>query len=83
MQLITGRVETLLFLWYNIYNYHFNMEKAKLKEIISDLERVLESLKSEVYADATSYMDSTKYEEIKKSIEDYDEVFEDDDGYPD
>jgi len=28
-------------------------------------------------------MDSTKYEEIKKSIEDYDEVFEDDDGYPD
>ena len=45
------------------------MEKAKLKEIISDLERVLESLKSEVYADATSYMDSTKYEEIKKSIE--------------
>ena len=59
------------------------MEKAKLKEIISDLEKVLESLKSEVYADATSYLDSTKYEEIKKSIEDYDEVFEDDDGYPD
>ena len=59
------------------------MEKAKLKEIISDLERVLESLKSEVYADATSYMDSTKYEKTKGKIEDYDEVFEDDDGYPD
>ncbi len=59
------------------------MEKAKLKEIISDLEKVLESLKSEVYADAKSYLDSTKYDEIKKSIEDYDEVFEDDDGYPD
>jgi len=58
------------------------MEKAKLKAIIHDLENVLESLKSEVYADAKSYLDSTKYEEIKKGIQDYDEVF-DDDGYPD
>jgi len=59
------------------------MEKAKLKEIISNLEKVLDSLKSEVYADAKSYLDSAKYEDIKKSIQDYDEVFEDDDGYPD
>jgi len=59
------------------------MEKAKLKEIISDLEKVLESLKSEVYADATSYLDSTKYKKTRGKIEDYDEVFEDDDGYPD
>ena len=59
------------------------MEKAKLKAIIHDLENVLESLKSEVYADAKSYLDSTKYEEIKKGIQDDDEVFDDDDGYPD
>ena len=59
------------------------MEKAKLKAIIHDLENVLESLKSEVYADATSYLDHSNYEEIKKGIEDYDEVFDDDDGYPD
>ena len=59
------------------------MEKSKLKAIIHDLENVLESLKSEVYADAKSYLDATKYEEIKKGIQDYDEVFEDDDGYPD
>ena len=49
------------------------MEKAKLKAIIHDLENVLESLKSEVYADAKSYLDTTKYEEIKKGIEDYDQ----------
>ena len=55
------------------------MEKTKLKAIIHDLENVLESLKSEVYADATSYL---KYEETKGGIQDYDEVF-DDDGYPD
>ena len=42
------------------------MEKTKLKAIIHDLENVLESLKSEVYADATSYLDPSKYEEIKK-----------------
>ena len=58
------------------------MEKAKLKAIIHDLENVLESLKSEVYADATSYLDHSNYEEIKRGIQDYDEVF-DDDGYPD
>ena len=42
------------------------MEKAKLKAIIHDLENVLESLKSEVYADATSYLDHSNYEEIKR-----------------
>ena len=56
------------------------MEKAKLKAIIHDLENVLESLKSEVYADAKSYLESTKYGETKRGIQDYDEVFEDDDG---
>ena len=56
------------------------MEKAKLKAIIHDLENVLESLKSEVYADATSYLDPAKDAEIKRGIQDADEVFEDDDG---
>ena len=56
------------------------MEKTKLKAIIHDLENVLESLKSEVYADATSYLDHSNYEEIKRGIQDYDEVFEDYDG---
>ena len=46
------------------------MEKTKLKAIIHDLENVLESLKSEVYADATSYLDSFKYEETKGGIQD-------------
>ena len=46
------------------------MEKAKLKAIIHDLENVLESLKSEVYADATSYLNPSNYEEIKRGIQD-------------
>ena len=55
------------------------MDKEKLKLIVRNLESLVECLKSEVYSDVTSY----KYEEIAPSITDYDEIFEDDDGYPD
>ena len=55
------------------------MDKEKLKLIVRNLESLVECLKSEVYSDVTSY----KYEEIAPDITDYDEIFEDDDGYPD
>jgi hypothetical protein len=42
---------------------------------------LVDSLKSEVYSDTNSY--KTKYEEVVPYISDYDEIFEDDDGYPD
>lgn len=55
------------------------MQKDKLKLLISNLELLLDELKSEVYSDVDNY----KYEEVVPHITDYDEVFDDDDGYPD
>jgi hypothetical protein len=55
------------------------MKKEKLKLLISNLELLLDELKSEIYSDADTY----KYEEIAPYIADYDEVFSDDDGYSD
>ena len=55
------------------------MDKEKLKLIVRNLESLVECLKSEVYSNVSSY----KYEEIATHITDYDEIFEDDDGYPD
>jgi len=57
------------------------MDKEKLKLIIRNLESLVECLKSEVYSDVDSY--KPNYEEIAPHIADYDEIFEDDDGYPD
>ena len=56
------------------------MNKAKLKVLVQALKEIVDELESEVYADATSYLDHSNYEEIKRGIQDYDEVFEDDDG---
>ena len=63
------------------------MDKEKLKLIIRNLESLVECLKSEVYSDVDSYKQEshyTQYEEIAPYIDDYDEVFydeEDDDMY--
>lgn len=57
------------------------MEKEKLKLIVRNLELLVESLKSEVYSDTTSYI-PPKGEDRITPLSDYDEVF-DDDGYPD
>ena len=56
------------------------MDKEKLKLLVRNLELLVDSLKAEVYSDTQSYLN---YEEIKGSIHDYDEIFDDDDGYPD
>jgi hypothetical protein len=57
---------------------HISMEKEKLKLIVRNLELLVDSLKAEVYSDTKSYLEYTD-----PSLHDYDEVFEDDDGYPD
>ena len=57
------------------------MDKEKLKLIIKNLESLVDCLKSEVYSDIDAY--KPNYEEIVPHISDYDEVFYDDDGYPD
>jgi hypothetical protein len=56
------------------------MDKEKLKLIVHNLELLVDSLKSEIYSDVQSYLD---YDKITASLTDYDEIFEDDDGYPD
>jgi len=60
------------------------MEKDKLKLIVRNLELLVDSLKAEVYSDVESYTASINYDEIKRTKDlDYDELYDDDDGYPD
>tara|TARA_Y100001963_G_scaffold28993_1_gene39380 strand:+ start:1617 stop:1799 length:183 start_codon:yes stop_codon:yes gene_type:complete len=60
------------------------MEKDKLKLIVRNLELLVDSLKAEVYSDVESYTASINYDEIKRTEDlDYDELYDDDDGYPD
>ena len=54
------------------------MNKAKLKVLLAALREVVEELESEIYSDTQSYLQDINYK-----VRDYDEVFEDDDGYPD
>ena len=56
------------------------MDKEKLKLIVRNLELLVDSLKAEVYSDTQSYLN---YGEVKGAPHDYDEIFDDDDGYPD
>ena len=55
------------------------LKKARLKLIIRNLKLLVDSLESEVYSDVDAYSDSKAFTKIT----DYDEVFDDDDGYPD
>jgi len=61
-------------------NLPFFMERDKLKLIVRNLKLLVEALESEVFSDVDAY----KTEETSANyITDYDEVFDDDDGYPD
>ena len=55
------------------------MDREKLKLLVRNLELLVDSLKAEVYSDTQSYLQNKK----EYSIHDYDEIFDDDDGYPD
>ena len=56
------------------------LKKERLKLIVRNLKSLLDALESEVYSDVDSYNNSkTRI----PPISDYDEVFDDDDGYPD
>ena len=69
-----------LFLYIIVLCAFIFMDKQKLKLIVRNLESLVECLKSEVYSDTESYLE---YDKIAPLITDYDEVFSDDDGYPD
>ena len=54
-------------------------QREKLKLIVRNLELLTDALKAEVYSDVDAYRNSKAFE----SPTDYDEVYDDDDGYPD
>jgi hypothetical protein len=53
------------------------MDKDKLKLIVRNMELLVDSLKAEIYSDVNAY------KAPERTIADYDEIFEDDDGYAD
>ena len=55
------------------------MEKDKLKLIVRNLELLVDALKSEIYSDVDAYKNSTAFD----TLVDYDELYDDDDGYAD
>ncbi len=55
------------------------MERDKLKLIVRNMELLLDALKAEVYSDVDAYKNSKAFEPPT----DYDELYDDDDGYPD
>ena len=58
------------------------MDKTKLKLIVKNLKLLVDSLESEVYSDLDAYK-YDKYKEMTPQLNDYDEVFDDDDGWTD
>ena len=74
----------LLFLCYNICSIFTNMDKERLKLIVRNLELLVDGLKAEVYSDPNAYVDKREnFDDPPQYYGDYDEVFNDDDGYPD
>ena len=55
------------------------MDKDKLKLIVRQLELSVDAIKAEIYSDIDLYKNSTAFKEIS----DYDELYDDDDGYAD
>ena len=56
------------------------MERDKLKLIVRNMELLLDALKAEVYSDVDAYKNSAAFENPPA---DYDELYDDDDGYAD
>ena len=57
----------------------FLMDRDKLKLIIRNMELLVDSLKAEVYSDVDAYTVGLNPD----SRSDYDELYDDDDGYAD
>ena len=59
------------------------MDRDKLKLIVRNLKLLVDALESEVYSDVEAYKAENFDDPKANYITDYDEVFDDDDGYPD
>lgn len=56
------------------------MDKDRLKLIVRNLELLVDSLKAEIYSDVSAYKQPERTGPI---VSDYDELYDDDDGYAD
>ena len=54
------------------------MDRDKLKLMVRNLELLVDDIKAEVFSDVESYVSPPP-----TITQDYDEILEDDDGYPD
>ena len=54
------------------------MDRAKLKLMVRNFDLLVDDIKAEVYSDVQSYVSPPP-----TITQDYDEILEDDDGYPD
>ncbi len=59
-----------------------DLKKERLKLIVRNMKLLLDSLESEVFSDVDAYR-YENYKEMNPTINDYDEVFDDDDGWTD
>ena len=66
-----------------MWSVHIIIDKERLKLIVRNLELLVDSLKAEVYSDVSAYTKDLNYEDVAPHLNDYDEIFDDDDGYPD
>ena len=55
-------------------------KKERLKLIVRNLKSLVDALESEVYSDPDSYKNSIAF---SSPVADYDELYDDDDGYAD
>ena len=55
-----------------------HMDRTKLKLMVRNLELLVDDIKAEVFSDVESYVSPPP-----TITQDYDEILEDDDGYPD
>ena len=56
-----------------------HMDREKLKVMIRNLELMIDNIKAEVYSDVDAYKNSDAFAQPS----DYDELYDDDDGYTD
>ena len=59
-----------------------DLKKERLKLIVRNMKLLLDSLEAEVFSDGDAYS-YENYKQTNPKIDDYDEVFDDDDGYTD
>ena len=59
-----------------------DLKRQRLKLIVRNLKQLLDALESEVFSDVDAYR-YENYKEMNPTINDYDEVFDDDDGWTD